>query len=288
MLGYVRFEVKEKGMFRKCGYSVKKISEDGKKLNIFLSKKFDKLYSKDIKKVIKIFKKEKIDNVLFEKNVYSEYMNIVDSVYVNDINIITGNTLYINMASDIIEYIFDLCENVNLEEIHLGIAIDLLSYNKLEFIKYIADKVRSLTILTTATSKFENLRKEILSEYGLAIKCSDNFKSGLKECDVCLNFDFDNSKILGSVQNRCIYINFNKSIDKIRKSFKGIVINDINVDISNFDIEDVELNNYRSLAIAQAIDENNINRKIVSLIGINEEISSDEFVKFKIYKGKNK
>ena len=224
--------------------------------------------------------------VLRSSNVKNGAVIDADNVYVNDINIITGNMLYINMVSNIIEYIFDLCKNVKLEEIHLGIAMDLLSYNKLEFIRQIANKVRGLTILTTATSKFDNLSKEILNEYGLVIKCTDNFKSGLKDCNICVNFDLDNSRVVNCISNKCILINCNKRINKMRKAFKGIVVNDINIDIFDIDIDGIEVDDYRSLAIAQAVDFYNLNRKILFCIGLNGKIDNEEFVKFKIYKGK--
>ena len=260
MLGYINVDVSKKGIIRKCVSSVQKINADSKLVNVYLNKKFNMSNSNDVKKIVKILKKEKIDTAIFHKDVYKEY--------------------------NIIEYIFDLCKNVKLEEIHLGIAMDLLSYNKLEFIRQIANKVRGLTILTTATSKFDNLSKEILNEYGLVIKCTDNFKSGLKDCNICVNFDLDNSRVVNCISNKCILINCNKRINKMRKAFKGIVVNDINIDIFDIDIDGIEVDDYRSLAIAQAVDFYNLNRKILFCIGLNGKIDNEEFVKFKIYKGK--
>lgn len=286
MLGYVNVERGDKVAIRKCNAKVTKVTQDSKVINIYLNKKFDLSKDKDINKILKIFKKEKIDSSIFQKQMFKEYKSIVDSAYTNDINIITGNLMYTNMVTNIVKYIFDLCKNVKLEEIHLGIAMDLISYNKLEFIKHMADSVRGITILTTATSKYDNLCKEILADYGLVIKCTDNFKSGLKECDLCINFDMNNSDILGCISNKCILINLNSQINKMKKAFKGIVINDIDVDISDIQLEEVDLSQYRALAIAQAHDEDNTDRKILSCIGINGEISEEEFEKFKIFKGR--
>ena len=286
MLGYIDIEAANKRMIRKCTSSVEKINVDSKKLDIHLSKKFNTSNQNDMKKFLKILRKVNIDTVIFHKNVYKEYKDIIDCVYVNDINIVTGNALYINMVPNVIKYIFELSENIKLEQVHMGMAIDLLSYSKLEFIRNIADKVRGITILTTATSKFDNLCSEILSKYGLVIKCTDNFKSGLKECDVCINFDLDNSRFVNCISNKCIVVNCSKNINKMRKAFKGIIINEINIDLSDIDIGSINVKDYSSLAIAQAHNNDNMNSKISNCVGLNGEIDDKEFIDFKLYKGK--
>lgn len=287
MLGYVSVEkLSDKASFRKCTTTVKKCMDNCKNIDIQLYENFDLTKTKHLKKIQKIFKKEKVDSIIFQKDVIKKYKPIIDSTYTNDVNIVTGNILYTNMVGNIIKYIFELAKNVKIEEIHLGIAMDLLSYNKLQFIKQMANSVRGITILTTLPAKFENLCQEMLSEYGIVIKCSDNFKSGLKECDVCVNFDLDNSSIIGSVKNKCIYINCNAEITKIKKSFKGIVINDILLDINDLNVQNVELSRFRTVAIAQVYDIDNVNRKILSCIGINGNIANEEFENFRIFKNK--
>ncbi len=287
MLGYVSIEtLAEKSSLKKYALKVKKVGSNCKGVDIHLHKNFDMSKEKHVKKIQKIFKKEKIDNIIFQKEVIDKYRAIVDSAYTNDINIITGNMLYTNMVSNIMNYVFDLCENVKIEEVHLGIAMDLISYNKLEYIKQMCNRVRAITILSNIPSKFDNLCKEMLKEYGIVIKCTDNFKSGLKDCNVCVNFDMENSSIMSCIQNRCIFVNMNLPIRKMKKSFKGIVINDIVVDISDINTQDIDTSSFRSLAIAQAYNMEKNDRKILSCVGINGNINEEEFRKFRIFKVK--
>lgn len=287
MLGYVNIEkLEEKNSIKKYSAKVMKINELCKCIDVALHKKFDLNNPKHLKKIQKIFKKEKINKIVFNKKVFEGSKQIIDECYVNDINIVTGNVLYANMVPNVIEYIFDLANECKIEQIHLGIAVDLLSYNRLEFIKKMANKVRGITILTNTPSKFDNLCKEILQEYGLVIKCSDNFKFGLKSCDLCVNFDMDNSKIIGTIPNRCIFVNCSLPIKKIKKSFKGIVINDIVIDISDINLNGIDLSNFRTVAIAQAMDIENNSRSILKCIGINGSIDESEFEGYMTFNNK--
>ena len=66
----------------------------------------------------------------------------------------------------------------------------------------------------------------------------------------------------------------------MKKSFKGIVVNDVLIDISDFNANDIEFSSFRSVAIGQAIDIENNSRSILKCIGINGNIDESEFERY--------
>ncbi len=249
----------------------------------------DKKKQKISKKFVKILKKNDVDTVIFEQEIKDSFKLLYENALQYDFKIINGNYLYESMIYEILEYIFKNSKNLKIEEVNLGLALNLLSYNRLEFIKDISSKVKGLTILTNDISKFSNISNEIMENTGLSLKVSNNPKSGIKNCDIVINFDYDLNKNIDLNYNNCIVINFNNKIEKIKKTYKGIIVNDINVNIEDNEIfKYINLNKYRNIALAQSINENKYNLKINYLIGTKEKINIKEFENFKITKNTKK
>lgn len=249
----------------------------------------EKKKNKISKKFIKILKRNDVKNIIFEQEIVNDFKTLYEYSLQDDFKIINGNYLYESMINEILDYVLENSKNIGLEQVNLGLLINLLSYNRMQFVKNISSKVKGLTILTDTVAKFSNLSNEILEDTGLCLKVTNNVKSGIKNCDIIINFDFDLNKITDCNYNNCIMINFNNKIEKSKKNYKGIIINDINVDIQENEIfKYINPEKYRNIALAQSLTENKNDLKIKYLIGIKGKIEPKEFENFKIVKNTKK
>ncbi len=273
------------------------------KIDILINKHFndkfsdietnEKLLKKQVKfakKVIKKLEKNDITSVVIENEIYKKCKVIVNEIYSSDIEVITGDELYENMVTNIIEYILDNNNKIKLSDINLGIAISLITYNRLTFIRNISNTIKGLTILTDDVEKFDNLYKETLSENGLSIKVTNNFKTGLKNCDFIINFDIDNEKLVSTNYNNCIFFNFSNKISKVKKNFKGIIINDIIIKIDDQNIikNHIDIKRFRNIALMQSLNLDLKRTEILNLVGIKEKIDLSDIERFETYRRKKR
>lgn len=238
-------------------------------------------------KIVNKLKKNNITEVLIQNEVYTISNELIKHLKENDIYIITGNNIYEKNLNNIIKFILDNNENIQIEQISLGILINKITYKRLEYIKQMATKVKCMTIITEDKLKFENTCKNIFENEGLSVKLSDNFKNGLRGCTIIINFDIPNKEFIENIPNNSIYINFSDCIDKIKKSFKGIIINDIKVKIENENnnlIKYLDVNKFRNLATAQAILGEEKENLITHLIGIKGNIPLSDIKKIDFIK----
>jgi len=246
---------------------------------------------KFVEKIINKLKKNNIDKVLIQKDIYIISKELINKFRESDIQIITGNNIYEKNLNNIITYILDNNSNLQIEQVNLGILINKITYKRLEYIKQMASKVKCMTIITEDKLKFENTCTNIFENEGLSIKLSDNFRSGLKGSTIIVNFDIENKNILDNIPNNCIYINFGDCAEKMKKSFKGIIVNDIKVKIDKEEnnlIQYLDENKFRNLAIAEAITREDNNYLITHLVGIKGNIPISDIQNFDVIKKKKK
>ena len=246
---------------------------------------------KFINKIITKIKKSNIDSIIIQKDIYSKSELLIKKLIENGINIVTGNKLYEDNFDNIINYIFENNKNIILAETNIGILINKITYKRLEYIKRLSENIKSMTIITEDKLKFENTCKNIFETQGLSIKLSDNIKNGLRGCNLIVNFDIDTRKICENIPNNCIFINFSNSIEKLKKSFIGIMINDIKLVLNKENAGDLyecfDISKFRNLAVAEAIIDKNDKGIIDCLVGQKGDIPIDDIKKFNIIR-KNK
>lgn len=289
MIAYVALNKNESNKLIFNNIKIIKPSDKEIIANISINSNYNnKKREKISKKFVKILKRKDIDTIIFEQEIIKDFKTLYDYSIHEDFKIINGNYLYENMINEILQYILNNTNNINIQQINMGIVINLLSYNRLQFIKNISTKVKGLTILTDTVSKFSNLSNEIMEDTGLCLKVTNNIKSGIKNCDIIFNFDFDLNKLIDCNYNNCILINFNNKIEKTKKSFKGIIINDLNVKIGDNEIfKYINKDKYRNIALAQSISENK-DFKINCLVGTKGKIELKELENFKIIRNTKK
>lgn len=290
MIAYVSLKKNQVNKIMFNNFKIVKPTDNELIANVNINSNYsEKKKQKISKKFIKILKRNDVDAVIFEHEIIDEFSLLYEYALQYDFKIINGNYLYESMLYEILEYILNNSKNLNIEQVNLGLALNLLSYNRLEFIKDISTKVKGISILTNDVSKFSNIANQIMEDTGLCVKVSNNPKSGIKNCDIVINFDYDLNKNIDLNYNNCIVLNFNNKIDKIKKTYKGIIINDVNVNIEdNYILKYINPNKYRNIALAQSINESKDNLRINYLIGTKEKINTKEFENFRIIKNVKK
>lgn len=267
--------------------SINIITIDNKTKGVYLCLNNIKNNQQEIKfinKVIKKLKKNNISEVLIQNDIYTISKNLVGKIQSEDIYIVTGNNIYEKNLDKIVQYLLDVNKKIVMEQVNIGIVIDKITYKRIEYIKQLSTKVKCMSIITKDKLKFENTCKNIFEDEGLAVKLSDNLKTGLKGCNMIINFDVCNSEVIEFLPFNCIFINFSDCIEKINKNFKGIIINDIKLKLNNNNkiFEYIQTDKFRNTALIQILNEEE--NEIENLIGIKGIIPINDVKKFDIIK----
>jgi len=235
-------ESKEKN---KCKLKIKnilnKIEEKIDKNKIFLTlpinivgahdcalKRAKEIKPKKIKKIINKLDKYNIKTVVLSERLYNIEV-LKNNLYARNIDILDGKYLFKLLAEEIIKY---LCKKIrkNIEQIEMSIFTNDLSYINKEIIIDLAEKVKTLNIITNHINEFKEMEDYLYNEKGIIIKVSNNHKTALQKTNIILNMDFPEEIVNEySMPNKCIIININSEIKIKTKKFNGININNYNI-----------------------------------------------------------
>lgn len=268
-----------------------KISKFKKIFNIVEKKEIDELHHLYIipkvnnsKKILKILKNNEKNKIILSNNLreYNKELNICK-------NKITKYFIY-----HILKYI-ELNTQLKIETQNLYILADDYNEENIQIIKFLKDKVKTITIVTNNIKKYKMIEENNCD----LITITNNKSKALKRANTIINLDVENETLNKyKFPQKCIIINCIKDKINMLKFFEGIIINNINIKLSNLEkieelIDDFELNElYESFYITNTKYIENIKNiennkaKIVNLIGNNGIISTKELAN--IYKNIDK
>ena len=277
-MSYAIIDLKKKKIFDRV--EVEEICDE---LEVKVPRFKENKQQKYAKKINKILKKYKVSNVVLStalKNA-TEFKN---RIMENNNYIITGKKLYKvllpNMISDVAKMM-----KFEKEKLNVAILIDEYSADNVELIKIIADEVKSVTLVNNNDYRFEQLVDELLRSKGIVVQLLNKGKINLKRKHVIVNLDFQNTDIEKlNVPNECIMITNNPELQKMKNSFNGIVIRDIDIYM------DKKPENFRSIELCEAYIYNYMKRikenallfnrstyKINGYMGNNGKIEQEDF-----------
>jgi len=257
-----------------------------KAFNIITIKKIDELHYlyiipkiKNIKIIEEIIKKNSKAKIILAKQLkkYNDTLNIEQEKIV---------TYFIY---DILKYIMD---KVNLKVQLQSIYICANEYNEknLDIIKYLIDKVKTVSIVTNNIKRYNILEEKLYNQNGILIALTNNRSKALKRANIIINLDCTNEELIQYKINRDATI-INCTNEKIEiLYFQGIIINNINISIEEKDIlkqlykEFDKIDIYNSFEIDKTKYIENIKKihedkiKIENLIGNNGIIDVKEIV----------
>lgn len=266
---------------------LKKIIIKVKKMfNIVTIKKINNLHYlyiipkiKNIKLIEKIIEKNKKAKIILSKELKH---------YEKDLQLKPNNSTIYYFTYNILKYTMEKAnKEVELQNIYF--LANEYNMRNLQIIKYLLDKVKTVTIVTSNPKKFKQLEEKMYEEDGSLIAVTNSKNKGLKRANYIINLDFDNQTISKYKINRNSII-INCTSDKINSLtyFDGVIINNIEIHkrekIKAFGEEFNEIDLYESFEIKSDKYSENIKKieedkvEIINLIGNNGIINTKEIV----------
>lgn len=215
-------------------------------VKILVPKFKEKNSIQNAKKTLKKIKKYNIQNVVLnnELNKNKEFRKTFEE---NKKNIITGSRIGKILLPKIIEEIANYSK-IPKEKLKIVLLMDEYSIENIDLIECISKDIKQLSVVSKNYTKYEKTANKLYQNYGYMVKLYGKHKREFKRDNIIINLDFSEKEIQNIVLSRNgIIISLNEKINKLRKSFNGIIINDI--DIIGEGIAD---NNFRKLAVCEA------------------------------------
>lgn len=251
--------------------------DSNKKIYIIPDVKRKKVY----KKIIKIIKKEQTSTqkvqVVLSKSI-KEYQ-----MYFKNIKVVDGKLVMKESICEILNKVLGF-NKIELQDIYILTN----KYNEFgnRIIKILKEKVKSINIITKEISKYNNL-EEILSKEGIIISVANNKRKSLKKSKIIINLDFTKEELKEyAIFRNSIIINLtNEKIDNL-KSFDGIIIQNIDVDLKEGQKEWIIQNNLEEKfnivevyeSILNSTNKNKEEFNICTLYGNNGKIDEKELL----------
>lgn len=271
-------------------FNIVEFSEDKGKTTIILPL-FKSNIIKD-KKIIKIAKK--INKKLYDNNienvVLSNYLEeneiLKQKLYCQNINILDGRYLFYLLIPEIVDYILKR-QKKKLENGEITLLINDFTENNARIITYIAQSVKRVNIVTNHSNKFKKLEEYLYNELGIILNITNNKNKSLANAGLIINIDFPEEIINKyEINSNAIIVNIFNEIKIRAKKFNGVNINYYKAYIpKKYKMEGFKDNliyessiyKYNYENARKDIITNKI--KIKKLIGINGDISENEFCK---------
>lgn len=191
-----------------------------------------KIGKRKVKRIVEKLQQNNVRLVALS-NSLNKLETLKNTMYSNDINILDGRYLFKILSLEIIEYI---CKASKCDIQNIEFAVLVNDANKLNknIILDLAEKVKTLTIITNNLKDFKDVENYLYNEKGIVIKISNNKKKGLLKSKIILNLDFCEEDInTYNIPKEDIIINTSYPVRIKTKKFNGININSYNIIIPN-------------------------------------------------------
>ena len=241
-----------------------------------------------------IIKDKKINRKLYDNNienvVLSNYLEeneiLKQKLYCQNINILDGRYLFYLLIPEIVDYILKR-QKKKLENGEITLLINDFTENNARIITYIAQSVKRVNIVTNHSNKFKKLEEYLYNELGIILNITNNKNKSLANAGLIINIDFPEEIINKyEINSNAIIVNIFNEIKIRAKRFNGVNINYYKAYIpKKYKMEGFKDNliyessiyKYNYENARKDIITNKI--KIKKLIGINGDISENEFCK---------
>ena len=214
MVGYIKTR-QEKNIIKKILNKIEiEEYENGNKYTIpkFNKKLLEKLKEDNIKNIV-VAKKDK-ENIEFLNNIYSNNMNIID-----------GRILFKHLIPEIIEYISNVCK-INKNDMQITILANDYSQINIFYINELITEVKSVNIVTNNINRFKQFADRLYNKEAIVVPIMNNKNKSLLNKKIILNIDFSEEQLKKYKMNRkAIIINIENNIEKVKRTFTGVNIN---------------------------------------------------------------
>lgn len=230
-------------------------------------KQVEKIAKKTNKIISKMTSSKKI--VLSKKIQQEEqYVNYLNSY---GLEISDGRWLFEILLINIVEY---LIQKRKIEKASISILINDLTEIEFKNIKLLANKYKTINIVTNHIEKFKKLEEQ-LREEGIIITITNNKKKSLMKSNIIVNVDFS-KELLNKykVNENANIINLKGKVKINQKSFNGLNINNYEIDFRD---DKKSIQAYSNKYYLKDLYESELYKK-QGLDSINSKIKADKVI----------
>lgn len=210
---------------------------------VFKLPKYNKKQEKKIlDKVIKKAKKLGINALVFSKDLCNEEKELREKFAQEnmDIHIIDGKKVMEYSHLKTFEYILKL-QNCNMKQEDIYIMFNDDRRTDVEFLSEYIEGFKTVNVITSDIERFKKIQDMLYERENILISVSNNRKKSLKKAKYILNYNLSEEELKRYKMNRnAIIVSIQSNIQTGIKGFDGILVNNIEVDISDNIIEKYE------------------------------------------------
>lgn len=198
-------------------------------------------------KTVKVLSKSNCKKAVLSKKIKSEE-SYINYLYTYNLEIPNGKWLFEVLSYEVLNYIVKT-KQIKKEETQISILVNYISEYTLANIKRLIKDYKRVNIVTNNFSRFKNIEKNILDEYGIMITVTNNKKKSLMRSKIILNIDFPTELINKyNIYEEAIIVNICKDVKINKKRFNGININDYEISKnSEYDGQLLNLYNFKDI-----------------------------------------
>lgn len=250
------------------------IDED-KKIYLIIDENNKNIY----KNIIKKLKNEKTKTQKVQIVLEDDLKEYID--YFSEFKILNGKDFMNNNVKAILEKIL---ENTPMALQDVFILTNKYNEQSIRMIKNIGQEFKSVNVISKEIEKYKTL-EDILESEIIVFSIANNKKKSLKKAKIIINMDFSNEQLQEyNICRSAIIVNLSKEKIKDLKSFEGIIVQNVEIELEDSEKEIFKENNiieeFKKVELYESISTKKIQdvKRIKKIYGNNGEIDKKELI----------
>lgn len=259
---------------RTNNFYINTIDED-KKIYLIIDENNKNIY----KNIIKKLKNEKTKTQKVQIVLEDDLKEYID--YFSEFKILNGKDFMNNNVKAILEKIL---ENTPMALQDVFILTNKYNEQSIRMIKNIGQEFKSVNVISKEIEKYKTL-EDILESEIIVFSIANNKKKSLKKAKIILNMDFSNEQLQEyNICRSAIIVNLSKEKIKDLKSFEGIIVQNVEIELEDSEKEIFKENNiieeFKKVELYESISTKKIQdvKRIKKIYGNNGEIDKKELI----------
>ena len=250
------------------------IDED-KKIYLIIDENNKNIY----KNIIKKLKNEKTKTQTVQIVLEDDLKEYID--YFSEFKILNGKDFMNNNVKAILEKIL---ENTPMALQDVFILTNKYNEQSIRMIKNIGQEFKSVNVISKEIEKYKTL-EDILESEIIVFSIANNKKKSLKKAKIIINMDFSNEQLQEyNICRSAIIVNLSKEKIKDLKSFEGIIVQNVEIELEDSEKKFFKENNiiekFKKVELYESISTKKIQdvKRIKKIYGNNGEIDKKELI----------
>lgn len=259
---------------RTNNFYINTIDED-KKIYLIIDENNKNIY----KNIIKKLKNEKTKTQKVQIVLEDDLKEYID--YFSEFKILNGKDFMNNNVKAILEKIL---ENTPMALQDVFILTNKYNEQSIRMIKNMGQEFKSVNVISKEIEKYKML-EDILESETIVFSIANNKKKSLKKAKIILNMDFSNEELQEyNICRSAIIVNLSKEKIKNLKSFEGIIVQNVEIELEdsekNFFKENNIIEEFKKVELYESISTKKIQdvKRIKKIYGNNGEIDKKELI----------